>query len=240
MAHDHPAAPASSRLRLSDLPPAPGSADLAAGHDLAGALHEVSNALTVVVGWLERALGTALDPEQRRALTLAHVRALDGRDIARAAIGARSPSSVQQSLASLLDEALVGVQPEAVSRGVHLSLRPLAGGLLVDDARVALQILTNLLLNAVAFSPPGSTVEVSALVDQGEAVMRVADEGPGLPPERRARVFERGSTTRPGGAGLGLAHAHALALAHGGAAFLLRWPGGPARSSAETRPRSVT
>ncbi len=232
--------------RRTDPPPGPPpSGD--PGHDLAGALHEVSNALTVVVGWLERALGTSLDPGQRRALQLAHARALDGRDIARGAIGARAPSSVQQSLASLLDEALVGVQPEALSRGVHLSLQPLVGSLLVDDARVALQILTNLLLNAVAFSPAGGTVLVVAAVEAGEAVVRVVDEGPGPPPERRARLFERGASTRAGGAGIGLAHAHALALTHGGSlafddeaagsTFVLRWPGGPARSSAETRPR---
>lgn len=219
-----------------------------AERDLAGALHEVSNALTVVVGWVERALASPLDPELHRALSLAHARALDGRDIARSAIGARPPSSVQQTLASLLDEAISGVLPEAARRDVHVALKPVGQGrALLDDARVALQILTNLLLNAVAFSPAGATVEVSAQLDQNEALIRVADQGPGLPAERQARLFERGASTREGGAGIGLAHAHDLAAQHGGellleasprgACFSLRWPCAPTRSSAGLTPR---
>jgi CheY-like chemotaxis protein len=226
----------------------PEQAPSAVETDLPGALHEVSNALTVVVGWLDRALSAPLDPELRRALIIAHARALDGRDIARSAIGARALSSVQQTMASLLDEAILGVLPEASSRGVHVTLRPLTGGpVLLDDARVLLQILTNLLLNAVAFSPADGTVEVTARTEQGDALIRVSDEGPGLPAERRANLFERGHSTRDGGAGVGLAHARDLAHQHGGellleesdrgASFSLRWPCAPTRSSASLIPR---
>jgi CheY-like chemotaxis protein len=202
----------------------------------------------VVVGWLDRALLGPLDPEQSRALAVARARALDGRDIARRAIGALPQEPVQQPLTALLDEALLGVLPEASSAGVSVHLRPFTGPTaLVDDARVLLQILTNLLLNAVAFSPPGGRVEVSARNEHGEALILVADEGPGIPEERRRRLFQRGSSTRRGGAGIGLAHAHELSSSHGGelslleaprgATFQLRWPCAPTRSSADPAPR---
>jgi CheY-like chemotaxis protein/two-component sensor histidine kinase len=228
--------------------PPPSSREIPSDQDLTGALHEVSNALTVVLGWLDRTLAGGLDAEQQRALSIARARALDGRDIARRAIGALPQEPVQQTLAALLDEALLGVLPEASSCGVRVSLRPLTGGpALLDDARVVLQILTNLLLNAVAFSPEGGQVEVTARIEDGDALILVADDGPGIPEERQRRLFQRGATTRRGGAGIGLAHAHELARAHGGdlslsdaprgASFLLRWPCSPTRSSADPAPR---
>lgn len=239
MAHD-PAGPASVR------PPLPSQE--VPSEQLCGALHEVSNALTVVVGWLDRALAAPLDPELHRALSLAHARALDGRAIARRAIGALPEEPVQQGLAALLDEAVLGVLPPAAAADVRISLRPVvAGSVLLDDARVVLQILTNLLLNAVAFSSPGQQVEIAARAEAGEVELLVIDDGPGVPPERRAVLFQRGSSTRRGGAGIGLAHSHEIALAHGGdlalldtsrgATFRLRWPCAPSRSAASLAPR---
>ncbi|MCS6899583.1 MAG: ATP-binding protein [Myxococcales bacterium] len=230
----------------------PSSREAPSSHDLTGALHEVSNALTVVVGWLDRALLGPLDPEQTRALTVARARALDGRDIARRAIGALPQTPVQQPLTTLLDEALLGVLPEASSAAVHVHLRPLTGPpALVDDARILLQILTNLLLNAVAFSPMGGQVEVTAGVEADEAWIIVADEGPGIPEEHRHQLFQRGNSKRQGGAGIGLAHAYELASSHGGklslldtprgTSFQIRWPCAPTRSSASPTPRpSIT
>lgn len=210
-------------------------------HDLAGALHEVSNSLTVVVGWLERAMSSA-PPELRQALEIAHARARDGRDIARRAIGARTSSApIQQTLDMFLDEAAAGVLPEAQRRGVRVLISDDTSGTpILEDARVALQIVTNLLLNAIAFSPSPGAVTLRAEADRDEISLRVSDEGPGLRPEQ---AFRRGQTTREGGAGIGLAHAQALAVHHGGslllepsergACFLLRWPRAPILSSSE-------
>jgi CheY-like chemotaxis protein len=96
------------------------------------------------------------------------------------------------------------------------------------------QILTNLLLNAIAMSPRGSTVQIDAGANGAEAFIFVADEGPGVPPERRATLFVDGLSTRAGGAGIGLRHSAALARAAGGvlrlvpsergARFEVRWP----------------
>jgi len=77
----------------------------------------------------------------------------------------------------------------------------------------------NLLDNALRFAPPSSTVRVT--VDDGPArtlVVAVEDEGPGVPEDDRARIFERFFTTdaERRGTGLGLAIVRAVAEAHGG------------------------
>jgi two-component system OmpR family sensor kinase len=91
-----------------------------------------------------------------------------------------------------------------------------------DENRLK-QVLDNLLANARAHTPAGTAATVRVSERDGAAVLEVADEGPGVPPEDRARVFERfyradPSRTRSagGGAGLGLAIAAEIARAHGG------------------------
>jgi two-component system OmpR family sensor kinase len=98
-----------------------------------------------------------------------------------------------------------------------------------DEARLR-QVLANLLQNAVRHTPPDTPVHVRVASAPDEAVIEVADEGPGMPPEEAARVFERfwradSSRTRAsGGTGLGLAIVAAIAEAHGGRAEVVTAP----------------
>ena len=235
-------------------PPATPTSEDDPERDLAGALHEVSNALTVVMGWVDRVRSRDdVDVDVRRALEIAHSRALDGRRIARRAIGADvEPIAEEELVAELVSEALTGVWPEANDKGI--TLQSASSGphddALVEEARTALQVLTNLLLNAIAFSPRDVAVFVESETSAGEISFRVRDEGPGIHPDRKDRVFSRGRTTRSGGAGIGLVHARALARRHGGdltlepsprgACFLLRWPRAAARSTRATALRAHT
>ena len=212
------------------------------GEGLAEALHEVSNALTVVIGWIERARaesGSALAVE--RALDVASGRAAQARLIVRRAIGAEVPETAPRSAATILDEAVLGVEPEARRAGLQLEViaAPAVEALLLEEATHIVQILTNLLLNAISFSSPGAIVSVDARpFSRGHGVVfGVSDEGPGVPRHRRANLFTSGASTRPGGAGIGLRHAAGLARLSGGelslaetlsgARFELRWPAKP-------------
>jgi two-component system OmpR family sensor kinase len=90
------------------------------------------------------------------------------------------------------------------------------------DADRVRQLLANLLGNALTHTPPGTAVHVSLARESGQARLVVADEGPGLPAEQTARLFERfyrvdSSRSRArGGSGLGLSIVQAIVRATGG------------------------
>jgi two-component system OmpR family sensor kinase len=100
-----------------------------------------------------------------------------------------------------------------------------------DEARLR-QVVSNLVGNAIAHTPPGSAVRVGVGTADGDAVLELADTGPGLPAEQAQLVFERfyrADTSRArdhgGGAGLGLAIVWSLVTAHGGTVELDTAPG---------------
>jgi two-component system sensor histidine kinase ChvG len=83
------------------------------------------------------------------------------------------------------------------------------------------QVVENLVDNAAGFSPPGGVVRISVGRDAGWAVLRVSDDGPGIPREHRDRIFDRFFSFRPNEkkgahAGLGLSIVKAIAESHGG------------------------
>jgi two-component system sensor histidine kinase GlrK len=98
----------------------------------------------------------------------------------------------------------------------------LAQVIVVGDAEKIRTVIDNLLSNAIKYSPRSGTIEITLAAQSGDAVLDVADHGPGIAPAERARVFESFYTGRPPtdgkvkGSGLGLAIAHEYALAHGG------------------------
>ena len=90
------------------------------------------------------------------------------------------------------------------------------------DAQLIMQVLLNLLDNAVKYTPAASRIEVRAFSREDRVVVEVADCGPGIPDENKARIFEMFYTTASGsidgrrGLGLGLALCRAIVTAHGG------------------------
>jgi two-component system OmpR family sensor kinase len=87
------------------------------------------------------------------------------------------------------------------------------------------RMVLNLLDNAVRHTPAGSTIELRLRAAGNDAVIEVADDGPGVPPELREQIFERfirgegpADTAVGGGSGLGLAIVNAVATSHGGSA----------------------
>ncbi|UJW30843.1 HAMP domain-containing histidine kinase [Saccharothrix sp. AJ9571] len=93
------------------------------------------------------------------------------------------------------------------------------------------QVLDNLLTNAAVHTPPGTSVTLVARATSAEAVLEVADTGPGIPAEDQARIFDRfyrvdrSRARERGGSGLGLAVVHSLVTAHGGTVTLAGGPG---------------
>jgi two-component system sensor histidine kinase ChvG len=90
-----------------------------------------------------------------------------------------------------------------------------------EDVRLE-RMLTNLIDNAVSFSPPGSVVEISATLANAEVIIRISDEGPGVPAQEREAIFRRFHSERPASenfgkhSGLGLAIARTIIEGHHG------------------------
>jgi two-component system sensor histidine kinase ChvG len=128
-------------------------------------------------------------------------------------------------------------------RGVQVAFaRPRVDTAVVrgDEFRLA-RIVENLLDNAISFSPDNGLVQITATRSGPEVIVRVEDQGPGVPPELRESIFRRFTSVRsdenPSHSGLGLAIARAISDGHGGtlevetqeerphgAAFILRLP----------------
>jgi two-component system, NtrC family, sensor histidine kinase HydH len=125
------------------------------------------------------------------------------------------------NLVDILERAMALVRPQADVAHVTLQLESEGAGLLVDgDADKLTQVVLNLLLNAVQFSPQGGWVKVrgqaQSLPHGRFAVVSVTDQGPGIAAENRERIFDPFFSTRQGGTGLGLAIASRLLDEHRG------------------------
>lgn len=105
--------------------------------------------------------------------------------------------------------------------------------LILVEATLIVQILSNLLENAAKYTPPGTTISISAVVREKDVLLIVADDGPGFPPgdsERLFEKFQRGrSESNIVGVGLGLAICRAAARLHGGDIRAMDNVGGGAR-----------
>jgi heavy metal sensor kinase len=133
-------------------------------------------------------------------------------------------------LEDLVDDAARAMRSVADRRAVHLELRQLIEAPVHGDADLLGRLLLNLLDNAIKYSPEGGTVEVGMLRRNDHCEILVADQGPGIPPDARERVFERffrvdaarapsdhsAASDVTSGAGLGLAIARRIAEMHAG------------------------
>ncbi len=114
--------------------------------------------------------------------------------------------------------AVAEVAPQALAKAIDVGYAGDAGIAVAGDARLLRVLLRNLLDNAVRYSPAGTAVQVRVTRDGGGARLAVADEGPGVPVEERARLgqrFHRVLGTEVPGTGLGLSIAQRVAALHG-------------------------
>jgi signal transduction histidine kinase len=134
-------------------------------------------------------------------------------------------------LASLSAEAVIMLESSAEERGVHIELErpePLRAR---GQERAVIQILVNLIVNAIRYSPENGTVRLSFAKTPGTASVTIADEGPGIGAGDEQRIFERFERAhgKEGGTGLGLAISRRLARSMGGDVTLDSAPGEGAR-----------
>lgn len=189
--------------------------------------HELRTPLTSIIASLGLLDGSALrtDPGHSAELVaVAHRNSQrllqlinDLLDLQKLSAGKLALTLEAIDVGDMLEEAIAGIAAFADEYRVELRLEPLARPLLAfADRRRLIQVVLNLVSNAIKFSPAGAEVTVAARPVEGRVVLSVADRGPGIPDAYQQAVFERftqidGSTTRrSGGSGLGLTIAREL------------------------------
>ncbi len=126
-------------------------------------------------------------------------------------------------LDELAREVVAEFTPLAQTRGVDLGLARIEAVTAAGAAAGLRTLLSNLVDNAVRYTPAPGRVDIAAFRDGAQAALEVSDSGPGIPPEERTRVFDRfyrraGETS--GGSGLGLAIVKQIVERHGGSISL--------------------
>lgn len=127
-------------------------------------------------------------------------------------------------LDQLVQERLAVLSILAATRRIELELLAPARIGIEGQSESLVSLVDNLVENAIKYGPAGGTVRVALRAEEGSAVLSVEDQGPGIAPDLRRRVFDRfyrhPGQTQPG-SGLGLAIAQAVVNRHGGAIALL-------------------
>ena len=211
---------------------------------LANIGHEIRTPMNTVLGQARLLLTDRLTASQRSQLHEvvrageSLVRLIDGLlDYADLDAGRLQLAAEPLRLESLLGSAFDAVRPAAQSKQLELRCEIADAGLLGadgarrGDAARLTQLVTELLANAIKFTPAGQVALTAALDADGAWRLRVRDSGLGLSPEQLARLFtpfaqaEAGAARRFGGTGLGLAVCRALAERMGGSLTARSTPG---------------
>jgi two-component system phosphate regulon sensor histidine kinase PhoR len=197
---------------------------------VANASHELPTPVAAIVGVAETlAAGAADDPAARRSfldILTRHAQRLsrltaDLLDIARLEAGYKPRVETLQADA-VVDTVLSTLRIKAADKEIALTSTVPADLAIAAERAAVEQILTNLVENAIKYTPAGGTVTVTAERRSNQVLLCVTDTGAGIPPDHHNRVFERfyrvddARSRDMGGTGLGLAIVKHLALANRG------------------------
>jgi PAS domain S-box-containing protein len=193
--------------------------------------HELRTPLNSILGWARLLQSGGLDEAGRGRAVDVIIRSTqtqtqlveDLLDLSRIVTGRMRLSFEPCELTALVAEAVDAVKPAADAKGIALVIVPAAdGGTILGAPDRLRQVVWNLAMNAIKFTPPGGRVEVAVRCEEGTADIVVADNGVGISATVLPHVFEQfrqedsSSTRAHGGLGLGLALVKHLVELHGG------------------------
>ena len=204
--------------------------------------HELKTPLSVINGFLSLILDERYENDAQHLREAVQISKRRGEQLSRmidelidlSRLDARSMvlRRVPTDVAAILRELGDDFQEELRRRSIRLSLRlPPELPLLLCDPDKLRQIFTNLIGNALKFSPDGGEIELGAENRQDEIILTCRDTGIGIPTAERERIFEKfyqvdsSATRRFGGAGLGLSIVREIVLLHGGQIWVESAPG---------------
>ena len=193
--------------------------------------HELRTPLTAIQGLSEVLSKFDVDPNRRREMHAAInqeakrlARMIDEYlDITRLEAGARPLRKTALRVEPLIERVLLLLDPVAISRGVPIKCEFEQNlPVVMVDSDLLAQAVTNVIANAIKYSPPGREILVSVWTEGNDLLIEVTDKGYGIAPENMKRIFEkfyrvpRGEHTDEPGTGLGLTFVREIMDAHGG------------------------
>jgi two-component system sensor histidine kinase BaeS len=203
-------------------------------HFLMSVSHELRTPLTAIRGHIAALREGVVDDEesQRRSLEVvaeeaARLERLVGDVLDLAKLDARRFALLREEvdMRVLCERAYTAFAAEARGREIDYELSLDGTAVLVTDGDRVLQIVSNLLENAIRWTPAGGRVELELTADDREVTVAVSDTGPGIGPEERERIFRPFWSGDGGGTGIGLTIASELATALGGRVAVESEPG---------------
>ncbi len=198
--------------------------------------HQMRTPLTAILGFAEYLIENETAPKQQRELLDLIVseseRLQDLIDnllsLQRLRAGFGLENSEPVSISSLLQGLVDAFHSPLIRRRIEIECPPDLPAVFGDELKLQ-QAVRNLVENALKYSPPGSRIDLGARLQGAGVLLWVRDEGPGIPVEKQARIFERfyrgGGGKGPAGTGLGLALVREIAQAHDGRAWVESAPG---------------
>jgi signal transduction histidine kinase len=187
--------------------------------------HELRTPLTAIRGHVAALLeGVVEDPELRdQSLETVELEAQrlerlvqDILDLAKLDTNRFTVTKEEVDMANLLEQAYERYREEAHRRSIEYRQDLRARPVIVSDGDRVLQVVGNLLSNAFKATPDGGRISLELAQQNGTVHVAVEDNGPGIPPEKRERLFRPFVSDSTGGTGLGLAIAKELSTALGG------------------------
>jgi signal transduction histidine kinase len=190
--------------------------------------HELRTPLTAIRGHVSALRDGVLEDDEARRRSLdvvgeegVRLERLVGDVLDLAKLDARRFALLREEvdMRALCERAHDAFATEAQARGIELGLMIESDAVLVTDGDRVLQIVSNLLANAIQWTPEGGSVDLALTVAGSHVVVTVTDTGPGIAPDEQAWIFRpfwSGHGGHSGGTGLGLAIASELASALGG------------------------
>ncbi len=194
----------------------------------ADAAHELRTPLTILKGEIEVALRTGPAPAEARQVLESCQEEVDRLTalvedllfLARADADSVERPLAPVDLAAVIDDAAPALRTLAERAGVTFIVTKPEAAIVRGSAPMLFRLLFNLADNAIKYAGAGRRVEVALGVRDGNAALEVRDDGPGIPAEDQAHIFDRFYRADPartrGGTGLGLALARSIVLVHGG------------------------
>jgi PAS domain S-box-containing protein len=191
-----------------------------------GVAHEIKNPLNAIALHLEVLKSRLEDAEPEVGVISREIKRLD--NVVKTFLNFNKPLELKLNslnLTALVEDVATLVAPDAKSKGIAVETDLDSGAWVSGDQDLLKQAVLNVVVNAMEAMLDGGRLRIRTGIAGSESVITVADDGPGIPPEARDKIFNLYFSTKENGSGIGLAMTFRVIQMHGGTIDFVSEPG---------------